>query len=64
MKLDEIEIGGVFWADGRPYLCSDKGTRSVLGVEMISAAEKPEGPPFNQLEVAFADEWLERATPV
>ena len=63
MKLNEIKIGGTFWAEGRPYLCTDVGSRSVVGVELINASPdaRPEGPPYDVPEVVFTDELLERA---
>lgn len=37
MLLEEFEIGKTFTCEGRKYLCTDRGTRTVAAIRMDSA---------------------------
>lgn len=49
MKLKEFKIRKDFWMSGRPWRCTDKGTRTVAAIDLSTHPDDPTwyfGPPY------------------
>ena len=50
---DEFQIGSRFWCGGREWLCTDIGTRVVVGVLVPADLSLLAGPPYALAEEVF-----------
>lgn len=58
MRHSDFAIGETFWCGGRAWRCTDKGTRTILAIE-LSHEEDPSwynGPPYAVAEAVFDED--------
>ncbi len=55
MKLQEFEIGQTFWCGGRPWRCTDIGTRVIVAIRLDHDDDPSwyNGPPYALAEQCF-----------
>lgn len=61
MELSEFEIGMQFMCGGNAFLCTDKGTRVVVAIEVKDGWMA--GPPYALGEVVFDEDDITVCTP-
>lgn len=62
MKLSDFEIGMQFECGGNAFLCTDKGTRVVVAVEVKD--DWMAGPPYALGEIVFDEDDITGCTPI
>jgi prevent-host-death family protein len=65
MRREDFRIGGTFWSGGRPWRCTDIGTRVITAIQLDHEDDPSwyNGPPYAVAESVFDEYDIEGCTP-
>ena len=65
MTHEDFAIGGQFSSDGKQFRCTDKGTRTVIAIEIDDREDQSwfNGPPYAVAERVFDEFDIEGCEP-